>query len=894
MAASLVETSALWNDAFGQEERPQLYSSLIPDQDGFQPLNDPQLFTPDVAKLTQEQIHAVASNNTEILKEAQNEYLEIQNMINAIQGKASAKNPQDLPTAEVFEEIKESKLYGYKYEKSKPALINVDGDRVKRETVSEQEKSDVRLYQEPFEQGGFIPTERQYKSILAKAKDPLNPDGWKPFEKNGKHLIPKQQKYRAEYTYSRPDRHLNLVDIGDARPGTADSLDSALTPSKGAIQRRLGRTRFGGLKVPPTREVSEAPSTTSTPRGRGTPKLSNATPLARSGIATPDEEPDAKRHKPNGFVSLHYRKVDKTKVETAAPSISKPLLPPPSPSSHYPKSTSVQQQDQPKPQNPHTMSNGYRYSIDRFPEPPYTQAALSRPSYPQLFSSFYQPPQREVGTTPMQTPNNTSTTKPPFTNSPYFPAPSNQLPPPQSQFQSQHLVQPPNQQLLIPPPQPTPPSLPPNWPPNPESPMYPAYVTTMRARKWTNTDLLSALAHDHSWLHPGNPREAARKRSGLERSQNPVRSLSMYLKWQYWDREGMNKRPRRAAGGLDGAAGEDDEVNGFEASDEVGGGENMMIDGGINGNKITAANGNGPESARKDERSTPRTISAAPSIQVDTSHVIGATTIPKSVPTTPIQQQPQPQSSYYRTVPGAFHPEKQLVSDTFTKSVPTAATQQQQRQPQQRDYSTVSSAVTPEKRRFSETQNHNSVTTSNTTAPERTPIKATPIAPVASPFTPAGPSPAPATTFRALQNGLYSYSGERLLSFGGNTSPGTGSGTVTATGTSDRYSDTVPAVTTARPQPPAFVPTAAPAISNTAISATAATSAPPTTSGPSATFPLAPTTPIRAALGPLPFKDRFSSPKSVTTPQQERVTHPQYQAPTLPHSYSYSHDHRRE
>ena len=506
LAASAIDT--LWKAVFGDQQRPELYTSKIPDEDGFLPLNDAQLFTPEPGDHTADQIYAISSNNQLAMKRAQDEYFEIQDAINELQGKDPARNPQDLPSRVTFEAIKESQIYGYKFDKSRPALLNVDGDRIRKETVSEQEKADVQLFQEPFEQGGFVPTDRQYKQILAKAKDSLNPDGWKPVEKAGKRLIPRKQQHHDEYTYTRPERFLNTIGTEDARPGTAGSLESSMTPSKPPTNKRVFRTRYGGQKIPPTREVSEAPSSTSTPRRRDTPKLMHVPIVHAPPTSVPDGSPVPKRRRVNGYDSPQI----KARAET--------------------------------PNGPTNWNAPAQYPFP--PPPPQPQTNSYYHDYPHAMTQHHQVP-----------PYQHSLQGPPFNTTHSI----SQHPPVSTvQSQSQHHL--PQNQLHLPHQQPPAPSqrpstthLPPasstlnsksTFPPLPNSPLYPSYLASMRSRKWTNDDLLSSLAIDHSWLDPNNPKEAARKRAGLEKSQNPVRSLSMYLKWQFWDREGMNKRPRRA------------------------------------------------------------------------------------------------------------------------------------------------------------------------------------------------------------------------------------------------------------------------------------------------------------------------------------------------------------
>ena len=286
----MLDIDSLWKDAFPNAPRPVLYSSVERDEDGFRPLTDPQNFIVDMADLSHDQLYALGSNAQITLRNAQEEYLEISNQIAQINGREPRKkDPQALVDSDEFEERKEAQLYSYKYEKPQAALLHngIAGNKLADE-LSEQEKHDVRFFQEPFSQGGFVPTERQYKGMLSRSKNHFNLDNWVPIEKDGKKLIPVQQTHKDEFTATYTRR--NIDENGELiRPDSEDSENSLATPSK-LVDKRLTRTRFAGRKVPPTREASEAPSAASTP-GRKRP----ATPA----FDTKDSTPPIKRHKAN-------------------------------------------------------------------------------------------------------------------------------------------------------------------------------------------------------------------------------------------------------------------------------------------------------------------------------------------------------------------------------------------------------------------------------------------------------------------------------------------------------------------------------------------------------------------------------------------------------------------
>ncbi|KAH0847164.1 hypothetical protein FOPE_00360 [Fonsecaea pedrosoi] len=414
---SATEIDTLWRFAFGESAiRPLPYSSEELGDDGWRPLTDPQKFIMNLANLNQQQLYAASANNQLAMIDAQNEYLELERHIANIKGKEITKNPRDLPAPDVFEERKEAALYGYKYDANRPALLHagIPGLR-SADDLTEREKHDVRLFQEPFEQGGFVPKEREYKAKLAKAKDPRNVDGWIPVEKDGKLLIPRQQTHHEEYNITYVKR--NVDENGEIiRPQSPEGSEvPGETPDK-AVNKRLTRTRFDGKKFPPTRDVSEAPSTASTPNGK-----KRASP---SGADTREDTPTSKRRK------IHL---------------------------------TVNGGEQPKPKHPNQ----------------YTKAK-----------------ERELAST-------TQTAPAPASVKPVMPSSSS--------------------------------SSKPTW--RELSPM------SKRTHKWTDPDLIESIKEDHSWLHD-DPKRAEEWKHKLLNGINPVRSLSMLLKWNYWQVTNQAKRPR--------------------------------------------------------------------------------------------------------------------------------------------------------------------------------------------------------------------------------------------------------------------------------------------------------------------------------------------------------------
>jgi hypothetical protein len=258
MSDAMSDVDAQWKEAFPEVERPQLYISDTEDEHGFLHINDSQNFSQDTTTMTTQQLHALSVNNQLALKQAQDEYLELESVIRRFTGKDQKKNPQAPQSSQEFEGRKEPALYGYKYVDNNPVTRNING-----EDVSDLERREI-LHQDAFGQGGFFPTPKQYATKMAKASDKNNPDGWKPVEKDGKLLIPKVQGKHDEYKKHLP---WTQEEIEAARADSDDNEATLVngTPSK-PVDKRLTRTRYDGQKVPPTRDVSEDPSRATSPR----------------------------------------------------------------------------------------------------------------------------------------------------------------------------------------------------------------------------------------------------------------------------------------------------------------------------------------------------------------------------------------------------------------------------------------------------------------------------------------------------------------------------------------------------------------------------------------------------------------------------------------------------
>jgi hypothetical protein len=336
MAVALQAEQA-WKEAFPSNKiRPKIYSGTIRDDHGFRPLADPTIFGEDISKLNSAQMYAVASNNALALQIAQREYLEISRELNEIRDiDKDVRDPQAPLDKFTFEETKEAELYGQPYEKGAPARLehgrpNESFGKLPKgvDLLSDQERTDVRFAFDPFQifYSKSKATDKPRRRGRDGLNDPANPDGFDPYRIDKKAYVPVQYQDEAEYTHKYNKRILdaNGVPIRPVSPDPEEmdpsrhtqdnnSSQAAATSIEAGMQNRRA-TRYNGTKVPNTRDVSEAPSGTSTPKRKrnGTP-LGAATredtpnkrpkieqsPLAPGSIHRPDSLSGAPRRKPH-------------------------------------------------------------------------------------------------------------------------------------------------------------------------------------------------------------------------------------------------------------------------------------------------------------------------------------------------------------------------------------------------------------------------------------------------------------------------------------------------------------------------------------------------------------------------------------------------------------------
>ncbi|KAL1956716.1 hypothetical protein VTO42DRAFT_6866 [Malbranchea cinnamomea] len=233
----------LWCRMFDGFQRPMAYEKKSVARGEFLPVTNPDMIVDmlkDPGSHNSDELYALTANVAHILKIWQDEYLAIEKLRQRATESASKKKPRArcFEKFAVFEDKKESILYGYKHDPSE--------NRIGR--------------QDPFLQGGFAPTASQLAKMQeeAKRKGTLNIDGWTPVIKGGEEYIPMIGPEPPVVKKKKPT---------NARTKEEDSNAEG--------EKRV--TRFGGSKHPSTRETSQAPSTPSSPvTGRGRAARSRA------------------------------------------------------------------------------------------------------------------------------------------------------------------------------------------------------------------------------------------------------------------------------------------------------------------------------------------------------------------------------------------------------------------------------------------------------------------------------------------------------------------------------------------------------------------------------------------------------------------------------------------
>ncbi|KAI1921402.1 hypothetical protein LOZ65_003779 [Ophidiomyces ophidiicola] len=240
------DLDTVWKRLFDGFERPKPYEFDHTDPGDFLPITDPEIYI-DLLKAPEshstDELYTITANAAKALEVWQDEYIAINELTRLATRRAMKKavDPRKPEDPDIFEDKKEARLYGYKYD-ARPSKVGC---------------------QNPFLQGGFKPTAEQMKKMKAAAADPYNVDGWTPVMKDGVAYVPRIRPPPPP----EPKRKAGAVAAGEVE------------------HRRHGKriTRYGGSRNPTTREGSRALTERSSP-----------TPSVRTRTQSP-EAPDSPR-----------------------------------------------------------------------------------------------------------------------------------------------------------------------------------------------------------------------------------------------------------------------------------------------------------------------------------------------------------------------------------------------------------------------------------------------------------------------------------------------------------------------------------------------------------------------------------------------------------------------
>lgn len=237
-------------------------------------LQKPELLTP-------EELYAATETMAVALKVYQDEYIALDKFYNKVHRHVrpsllpDAKREQMMghkkrtghPLARVpeekrdFEDRKEATLYGYKH------------------TYHNQNTSTAVTWhpQDPFVQGGFVPTAAQARKLASKVTPgDRNPDGWTPIVRNGVELVPKLYEVRKEPVI-KVTRKRKAVEVEVAKSDTetqhesenGDETEEDVRQVKRRTRGRGGRRATFETYQPPEPTVTSAPRGGRGGRARG-------------------------------------------------------------------------------------------------------------------------------------------------------------------------------------------------------------------------------------------------------------------------------------------------------------------------------------------------------------------------------------------------------------------------------------------------------------------------------------------------------------------------------------------------------------------------------------------------------------------------------------------------
>ncbi|WEW58881.1 hypothetical protein PRK78_004349 [Emydomyces testavorans] len=223
------DLDSIWKTLFDGFDRPQPYESERTVPGSFLRITDPDIHVDllkDPHSHSTDELYTITANAAKALEVWQDEYLALDELSRWATRRVLKKtvDPRKTEDPTVFEDKKEARLYGYKYD-SRPSKIGS---------------------QNPFLQGGYKPTSDQMKKMAATATDPHNIDGWMPVIKDGVEYVPRIRPPPPP----EPKRKVDVTAMGETEHG------------RNGIKRI---TRYGGSKRPVTREGSQALTEKSSP-----------------------------------------------------------------------------------------------------------------------------------------------------------------------------------------------------------------------------------------------------------------------------------------------------------------------------------------------------------------------------------------------------------------------------------------------------------------------------------------------------------------------------------------------------------------------------------------------------------------------------------------------------
>ncbi|KAJ5824114.1 hypothetical protein N7447_006454 [Penicillium robsamsonii] len=292
-----IKCESTWDNAFRdpsktrKRDAPELASNPLPykkakvDKGQFlevqaQELDELVSMLRSPEKYTPEELYALTQTAAFALKAFQDEYLALDDLYlkvhrhkrdepsyqtkrHQIQGH---KKKGGAPLAHVnedkldFEEKKEAMLYGYKhnYFPGNTPLVP------------------IRTQQDPFVQGGFVPTAAQARKMIAKDKENgnLNPDGWATMKKHGLEYHAQMYEPRREPAVPKVTRKRKAAEVEapikttDTEETQNESVDGDETDEDNHPAKRRTRGR-GGKTVVAESTHSDTNSRKASGRGRG-------------------------------------------------------------------------------------------------------------------------------------------------------------------------------------------------------------------------------------------------------------------------------------------------------------------------------------------------------------------------------------------------------------------------------------------------------------------------------------------------------------------------------------------------------------------------------------------------------------------------------------------------